>query len=316
MALPTSIWLKREGNDDWIPLTSITNFCVGWRLVPDDWYRDSPPNWSPGTAEVFGTTPSTVPSASIPVHLPEGVTVPSITYTGISGSVPDEVAHIDPRMRYVVREGYYVAWDSASIPAVVQPTARSVMFSTNASTDLCTVVMSATFTSVNATEIHTSANHGLITGDFVTVSNSGGALPSGLFASTVYSVLVLTDSTFQLNDTSGNLVLISTNGTGTQTWTRVGTTHGFISGDRVSIAKNGNTLTGITETTRYVVLSTSATTFRLLTEAGAIVDIQTTNANPVFTMALISTQQRPANLPSGIAWYPMPCDLATADPRA
>jgi hypothetical protein len=315
MPLPTKIWLKPEGTDDWVPLTDITDFCLGWRLVPDDWYRDNPPGWTPGSAGVKSGGTG-VADATVPVVVPEGNTVAGDSYTSLRGVVPDEVSHVPPRMRYVIREGYFVAWNNASIPAVVQPTARQVMFSTDAGTDLCTVVMSATFTSASATEIHTSANHGLITGDFVTVSNSGGALPTGLVANTVYSVLVLTDSTFQLNDTSGNLVLISTNGTGTQTWTRRGTTHGFISGDVVSIAKNAATLTGITETTRYVVLSISANTFRLLTEAGAIVNIETTNANPVFTMALIATQQRPANLPSGIAWYPMPCPLATADPQA
>lgn len=315
MALPSSIWLKREGNDDWIPLTSVTDFLLGWRLVPDDWYRDAPPNWSPGTGEAENGGAGAVQTATLPVYLPEGVAMPTTTYAGIAGAVPDEVSHVAPRMRYVVREGYYVAWNSASIPAVVQPTSRAVMFSA-ATTDICTVVMSATFTSVAATDITTSAAHGLITGDFVTVSNSGGGLPGGLAVSTVYKVVVLTDSTFQFYDTSDTLVNITSAGTGTHTWTRLATTHGFITGDVVSIAKNGNTLTGVTESVRYVVLSLSASTFKLMTEAGALVDITAVTAGTVYTMALISTQQRPDNLPSGIAWYPMPCDIATADPRA
>jgi hypothetical protein len=214
-------------------LTDITDFCLGWRLVPDDWYRDNPPGWTPGSAAVTsgGTTAQ---DATVPVIIPEGNTVSGNDYTSLRGVVPDEVSHTAPRMRYVIREGYFVAWNNASIPAVVQPTARQVMFSANATTELCTTAA----------------------------------------------------------------------------------TSPFADGDVCSVSKNGNTLDPVSQTTRYVYVKVSDTTFKLMTEAGALVDISSATGGTVFTLSLISTNQRPANLPSGIAWYPMPCPLATADPQA
>jgi hypothetical protein len=202
--------------------------------VPDDWYRDTPPNWSPGSGEAANAAGGSVLNSTLPVYLPEGVAMPTTSYAGIAGAVPDEVSHVAPRMRYVVKEGYYVAWDNASIPAVVQPTTRDVMYSNILTTELCTTAA----------------------------------------------------------------------------------TSSFADGDICTVSKNGNTLVGVADTTRYIYSKVSDTTFKLLTEAGAIVDIGTTNVSPVFTLSLISTSQRPDNLPSGIAWYPMPCDIATADPRA
>lgn len=80
-----------------------------------------------------------------------------------------------------------------------------------------------TFTAVNGTEIFTNVAHGLLTGDGpFQVSNSGGALPAGLSAVTDYWVIKIDADTFYLatslaNALSGAFLLISTNGTGTQT---------------------------------------------------------------------------------------------------
>jgi hypothetical protein len=219
-----------------VPLTDITDFCLGWRFVPDDWYRDGTPNWAPGSAGIISETSATTParSATVPAAFP-GDTVQPESFALLSGVAPDEVSHIPPRMRYVIKEGYFVAWNNASIPAVVQPTARQVMFSASSATDLCTTAA----------------------------------------------------------------------------------TSPFANGDVCSVSNNGNTLEGVSQTTRYVYVKVSDTTFKLMTEAGALVNITgTPTAGTVFTLSLISTNQRPANLPSGIAWYPMPCDLATADPQA
>ena len=78
----------------------------------------------------------------------------------------------------------------------------------------------ATFTADDTTDIITSNGHGLVDGDKVTVSNSGGGLPGGLAAATGYFVRDATANTFKLSanpyDTAIN---ITTAGTGTHTWT-------------------------------------------------------------------------------------------------
>lgn len=82
-----------------------------------------------------------------------------------------------------------------------------------------------TFTAANATEIFTSATHGFETGSGpVRVSNSGGALPTGLSAGVDYWVIKLSTTTFQLATSFANAVAltnltISDDGTGTQTLT-------------------------------------------------------------------------------------------------
>jgi hypothetical protein len=89
-----------------------------------------------------------------------------------------------------------------------------------------TTAADLTFTAANATEIFTSAAHGLTTGNEGRVSNSGGALPTGLAVDTNYFAYVLTADTFKLATTKALAlagtpdVTISTDGTGTQTFRR------------------------------------------------------------------------------------------------
>ncbi len=89
------------------------------------------------------------------------------------------------------------------------------------------------FTATNADEIFHSVAHGMVAGTPVKVANSGGALPAGLVAGTQYYVITVTADTFQLSLTvGGSAVLITTDGTGTQTATIanslvVGTTFTF-----------------------------------------------------------------------------------------
>lgn len=85
---------------------------------------------------------------------------------------------------------------------------------------------SDTFTAANATEIFTvSPAMTFITGDGIfQVSNSGGALPTGLAASTNYYLIFLTPTTFQLatsvaNAEAGTELTISDDGSGTNTIT-------------------------------------------------------------------------------------------------
>lgn len=85
------------------------------------------------------------------------------------------------------------------------------------------VVADDTFTATHGTEMFTATAHGLQTGDGpVRVSNSGGALPTGLSAGTDYYVIKSTADDFQLasslaNAYAGTAVAISDNGTGTHT---------------------------------------------------------------------------------------------------
>lgn len=79
------------------------------------------------------------------------------------------------------------------------------------------------FTATNATEVFTSVAHGFKNADGpFQVSNSGGALPSGLAAVTDYYIIAIDADTFKLattraNALAGTNLLISTDGTGTQT---------------------------------------------------------------------------------------------------
>lgn len=96
------------------------------------------------------------------------------------------------------------------------------------------------FVAVSATDVIINGAHGLVTGDGpIHVSNSGGALPSGLEAATDYYVIRIDDDTLKLatsrSDALANIaVAISTDGTGTQTLSdvpgatsRIGTTIAF-----------------------------------------------------------------------------------------
>jgi len=84
--------------------------------------------------------------------------------------------------------------------------------------------VNAEFTATNATNLLTSVMHGLVDGRSLEVSNSGGALPGGLSASTMYWVVNATADTFQLSATpGGSAIALSNDGTGTQTWTLTAT---------------------------------------------------------------------------------------------
>lgn len=82
-----------------------------------------------------------------------------------------------------------------------------------------------TFTAVATTDIFTLTTHGFRTGIKVRVSNSGGALPTGLVAATDYYVIKIDADTFYLAESliaSTNplaFINITTNGTGTNTVT-------------------------------------------------------------------------------------------------
>lgn len=103
------------------------------------------------------------------------------------------------------------------------------------------------FTADNATETFTAANHGLTTGLKTQVSNSGGALPSGLSAATDYFVIAVTANTFRLatslaNALAGTNLLIADDGTGTQTITPTA-----VAGATVALQKSNDGVTWAAE---------------------------------------------------------------------
>lgn len=82
-----------------------------------------------------------------------------------------------------------------------------------------------TFTAEADDDTITSTAHALRTGDTIRVTNSGGALPSGLVISTNYWVIRVDDNSYKLATTQVNAVAdvaidLTTDGTGTQTATR------------------------------------------------------------------------------------------------
>lgn len=75
-----------------------------------------------------------------------------------------------------------------------------------------------TFTADDATDVITSASHGLNDGDVIYV-RSGTTLPAGLTADTAYHVRDKTTHTFKVSATAGgSAVDITTTGTGTHSW--------------------------------------------------------------------------------------------------
>lgn len=109
------------------------------------------------------------------------------------------------------------------------------------------LVFLRTFTADNTTETFTATAHGRSTGDGpFQVSNSGGALPTGLAPATNYWWITTGANTFMLatsfSDALAGLNLsISTNGTGTQTIASTGsTTHATDAAVSRSLSVTGN----------------------------------------------------------------------------
>jgi hypothetical protein len=80
-----------------------------------------------------------------------------------------------------------------------------------------------TFTAEADDDYITCRNHGVQEGDQIVVANSGGALPTGLSASTPYFAVNVTPNKFQLATVpQGAAINLTTDGTGTNTFYVVG----------------------------------------------------------------------------------------------
>lgn len=111
----------------------------------------------------------------------------------------------------------------------VSSSAKMVAYTATAATLATLVFTGHTFTAANATEIFTIAAHGFVTGDGPFQASTSSALPTGLLVSTDYWPIVIDANTFYLatslaNALAGTNLLITTNGTGTQTLTGTAST--------------------------------------------------------------------------------------------
>lgn len=107
-------------------------------------------------------------------------------------------------------------------PAVKANSNGTVAYAVSAAVSVTVnTVASQHYTANDTTMIFTATAHGLVTGEAVTVSNSGGGVPTGLSTSTTYYVIYVDANDFQLattlaNALAGTNLTISSNGTGTQ----------------------------------------------------------------------------------------------------
>lgn len=106
---------------------------------------------------------------------------------------------------------------------------RLKAFLADEATRLNATATPVTFTATNGTETLSAAAHGLSTGDPIRVVNAGGALPAPLVTATDYYAIRTGTGTFQLattraNALRGTAINLTTDGTGTNSFTRRATT--------------------------------------------------------------------------------------------
>ncbi len=171
------------------------------------------------------------------------------------------------------------------------------------------VVADDTFTADNTTEIFTAVAHGLKTGDGpIRVSNSGGALPSGLAAATDYYVIKIDADTFKLatslaNAYSGTNLSITTDGTGTQTLSDTASTERGISGYYVYEATQAETNHDAQETSIFVDATGydrgeaggAHTSIGMSSEAASVWDLEMENGQTYGDGMRINTRSAAAN---------------------
>jgi hypothetical protein len=116
-----------------------------------------------------------------------------------------------------------------------------------------------------STGLATRNNHGLVEGQQVIVANSGGALPSGLAASTRYFAVQVNPNTFGLATVPQGASVIAGAGTGTHTFYVVGSLqYDFAAGD-VDAAGNFRA---------WVILTASAETHTFPADGHIPIEIQ------------------------------------------
>jgi hypothetical protein len=180
-------------------------------------------NGNPGPDAIFdlgtnllfqGVTDATTNAASIP----HGGNVQPTYYKSLANfSAMTNAATTAPCVAVLVDiVGFYRSTAVTTITA--QATTNTLGYSDNFTADSTTDICTWTTT--------TNIPSNILTGTRIQVSNSGGALPTGLAAVTNYYYIRVTDSTFKLATTYANAVLgtaidITANGSGTQSLVRL-----------------------------------------------------------------------------------------------
>lgn len=121
--------------------------------------------------------------------------------------------------------GVVLPYAGASAPSGWQLCDGSAL-TMNAASDLFDVIFNqfgdggaTTFTANSSTDFLTAVAHGMVNGDIFYITNSGGALPTGLSTDLKYFVINKTDDTFQVALVSGGgAVDFSTAGSGTHSF--------------------------------------------------------------------------------------------------
>jgi hypothetical protein len=177
------------------------NYRVAYRVV---WgYRDANNNLilgAPSQREDYKNTSGATASVDLTITVPAGVSTSWFYQVYRSAAVDNSSDDVTPS-------------DELGLVYEGNPTAGSFSSYTKTFNDAA----------VNTgTETITIASHGFTTGDMVTFSNSGGALPTGLSTNTNYFVIGATTNTFQVSATFGGAAVNITAAAGGGTHTVAG----------------------------------------------------------------------------------------------
>lgn len=203
--------------------------------------------------------------------------------------------------------------------------------------DITGTSSTATATADDATDFWTSSAHGLLNGDLIRFTNSGGTQPTGISLSTDYYVINKTTDTFQVSLTSGgSAVDMSDAGSGTHSWTQqsVFTTgiiwckgnlitytkkksqdftvvaatdvitsaaHNLDVDDIITVSSTGVLPGGMSAATSYHVIEATTDTFKLsATEGGASLNITDTGSGTHTFLAIMGGDVfQSATIPTG-----------------
>lgn len=161
------------------------------------------------STSVFKKTPITTTAAS---QTDELVSVPNF--------------HLTPQGAQRLRLDIYYGECTVTneISAVIEHSTGYNNWEDGPSTTLSSNTDTANFTAAT-TDILTDTAHTLLDNEAVVVSNSGGALPGGLEANTIYYVDRINANTFYLTTNPGkrieDRVDVTSTGSGTHSWTRL-----------------------------------------------------------------------------------------------
>ena len=133
-------------------------------------------------------------------------------------------------------------------------------------------------------DIITKTSHGILEGNPIMFSNSGGALPTGITNSLAYYAKDVTTNTFKVAASSGGTPIdLSAQGSGVHSchtlkysigYSDLGVdtiykvAHGFTDGTRISFSTTGTLPTGLSAGTSYFVIGATTDTFKVSTTSG------------------------------------------------